>query len=40
MPTSGINTKCQKCNKECKQWSQVKVVECPVFEDKRRKDGK
>ena len=28
---SGINKKCQQCDKQCKQWSQVRVVYCPWF---------
>jgi len=36
MPLNGVNTKCQKCIETCKQKSQVKVIECPFFKDKRR----
>lgn len=36
---SGTNTTCQKCVNDCKQWSQIKVIICPMFKDKRRKNG-
>lgn len=31
MPLSGVNSKCKKCQKECKQWEQVTVVYCPNY---------
>ena len=32
MTLSGVNKKCRKCKKECKQWEQVTVVVCPNFQ--------
>jgi len=29
---SGINKKCLKCKRECKQFAQVKILYCPKFE--------
>ena len=32
MPLSGTNKKCARCKGECKQFEQVTVVVCPMFE--------
>ena len=32
MALDGINIKCEKCKDSCKQFKQVKVVHCPVFD--------
>ena len=31
MSLSGVNRKCRKCSKKCKQWEQVTVVHCPNY---------
>lgn len=33
MSLTGINRKCARCIKECKQWCEVTVVYCPNFID-------
>lgn len=35
MTLSGINRLCKSCNKECKQWKQIKVVRCPSYQRKQ-----
>jgi len=40
MPFNGVNAKCQKCVRDCRQWEQVKVINCPKFVDKRRQTEK
>ena len=32
MPLDGVSKLCQKCEKDCKQFKQVKVISCPNFE--------
>ena len=38
MALSGVNRLCKGCVKVCKQWKQITVVRCPVYE--RKQDAK
>jgi len=40
MPLSGVNKVCAQCIHGCKQWQQVKVVNCPFFKSKQQKSAK
>lgn len=33
----GLNKICAKCSEKCKQWSQVKVIRCPIFKSAKPK---
>lgn len=37
MPLTSTNKYCQQCIHACKQWSQTKVVFCPIFSSTQRK---
>jgi hypothetical protein len=36
----GINKKCLKCNKKCKQFAQIQVIYCPNFKKEVLPDAK
>jgi len=40
MSLSGVNKLCAQCIHECKQWQQVKVVNCPFFKSKQQQSAK
>jgi len=40
MPLNGVNKLCAQCARECKQWQQVKVVNCSFFKSKQQKFAK
>jgi len=35
MALSGVNNVCKRCNQKCKQWEQIKVINCPYYELKQ-----
>ncbi len=36
----GVNKFCAQCIQECKQWQQVRVINCPFFKSKQQQSGK
>lgn len=40
MPLTGVNKLCAQCLQECKQWQQVRVVNCSFFKSKQHKSVK
>lgn len=37
---TGVNRLCAQCTHECKQWQQVRVINCPFFKSKQQKSAK
>ena len=37
MPLSGVNKLCKTCKNNCKQWEQIKIIVCPIYENKENK---
>jgi len=40
MSLTGTNKLCSQCIRECKQWSQVRIINCPFFESRQQKTVK
>lgn len=40
MSLSGVNKLCAQCIQECKQWQQVKVVNCSFFKSRQQQSAK
>ncbi len=40
MPLNGVNKLCAQCIQECKQWEQVRVINCPFFKSKQQESVK
>lgn len=40
MSLCGVNKLCAQCIQECKQWQEVRVVNCPFFKSKQQKSTK
>ena len=40
MSLSGVNKLCAQCIQECKQWQQVKVINCPFFKSSQQQSAK
>jgi len=36
MPLTGVNKKCSQCTHSCKQFKQLNIVFCPIFESTQK----
>lgn len=39
MPLDGVNKLCQQCKQTCKQYQQIKAINCPFYEFDPKTDG-
>jgi len=40
MLLNGVNKLCAQCIEECRQWKQVKIVNCTFFKSKQQESAK